>query len=250
MLSKGGGAGRGGRRGRTERGGFISYAQLGINQLGAVYEGLMSYTGFIADEDLYEVAKNGDPSGGSWMIPASKVPDYGDDVFVDGEGRERLPDRGARTVPARLVRLPPGRPGPADQRLLLHPPVADLRHRPARPGAAGQGAGRHGHRRRSAPLAGLRARARLRRVPQRGHRPARRPLPAAARGRDRRPARTRGARPRPAAGQGVHRAAQLLRRRPQRDRRRAGRGLDLAERRCTAACRPRGSACTWSAATP
>ena len=29
--------------------GFISYAQLGINQLGAVYEGLMSYTGFFAD---------------------------------------------------------------------------------------------------------------------------------------------------------------------------------------------------------
>ena len=82
MLSKGSGAGRGGRRGRTERGGFISYAQLGISQLGAVYEGLMSYTGFIADEELYEVAKNGDPSGGSWMIPASKVPDYADDVFV------------------------------------------------------------------------------------------------------------------------------------------------------------------------
>ena len=80
MLSKGGG--RGGRRGRTERGGFISYAQLGISQLGAVYEGLMSYTGFIADEELYEVAKNGAPSGGSWMIPASKVPDYADEVFV------------------------------------------------------------------------------------------------------------------------------------------------------------------------
>ncbi|WP_200305126.1 class I SAM-dependent DNA methyltransferase [Streptomyces adelaidensis] len=73
MLTKG--------KGR-ERGGFISYAQLGINQLGAVYEGLMSYTGFIAEEDLYEVAKGGDPSGGSWMIPASKVQDYPDDVFV------------------------------------------------------------------------------------------------------------------------------------------------------------------------
>ncbi|MFE5753925.1 class I SAM-dependent DNA methyltransferase [Streptomyces massasporeus] len=68
-------------RGR-ERGGFISYAQLGINQLGAVYEGLMSYTGFIAEEELYEVAKGGDPSGGSWMVPASRVQDYTDDVFV------------------------------------------------------------------------------------------------------------------------------------------------------------------------
>ncbi|WP_395107210.1 class I SAM-dependent DNA methyltransferase [Actinomadura sp. SCN-SB] len=67
---------------RKERGGFISYAQLGINQLGAVYEGLMSYTGFIASEDLYEVAKNGDPKDGSWMIPASKAGDYPQDVFV------------------------------------------------------------------------------------------------------------------------------------------------------------------------
>ena len=70
---------RGNRKGR---GGFISYAQLGINQLGAVYEGLMSYTGFIAQEELYEAAKNGDSSGGSWMIPASKVDDYSDDVWV------------------------------------------------------------------------------------------------------------------------------------------------------------------------
>ncbi|MFG2282787.1 class I SAM-dependent DNA methyltransferase [Streptomyces asoensis] len=68
-------------RGR-ERGGFISYAQLGINQLGAVYEGLMSYTGSIAEKELYEVAKGGDPSGGSWTIPASRILDYDDDVFV------------------------------------------------------------------------------------------------------------------------------------------------------------------------
>ena len=77
MLAKGSG-----RKGKNQRGGFISYAQLGINQLGAVYEGLMSYTGFIAAEELYEVAKKGDPSGGSWMIPASKVPGYTDEVFV------------------------------------------------------------------------------------------------------------------------------------------------------------------------
>ncbi|RAO63872.1 class I SAM-dependent DNA methyltransferase [Micromonospora saelicesensis] len=73
MLTKGG---------KKRRGGFISYAQLGINQLGAVYEGLMSYTGFVATEQLYEVAKNGDPKDGSWMIPASKVDEYDDDVFV------------------------------------------------------------------------------------------------------------------------------------------------------------------------
>ncbi|MFE9206822.1 class I SAM-dependent DNA methyltransferase [Micromonospora sp. NPDC007230] len=67
---------------KKRRGGFISYAQLGINQLGAVYEGLMSYTGFVATEQLYEVAKNGDPKDGSWMIPASKADEYEDGVFV------------------------------------------------------------------------------------------------------------------------------------------------------------------------
>ncbi|MWA06520.1 class I SAM-dependent DNA methyltransferase [Actinomadura sp. LD22] len=77
---------------RKERGGFISYAQLGINQLGAVYEGLMSYTGFIADEELYEVAKNGDPKDGSWMIPASKIHDYDDSVFV-----RRIDENGFKT---------------------------------------------------------------------------------------------------------------------------------------------------------
>ncbi|MEU7587717.1 class I SAM-dependent DNA methyltransferase [Micromonospora sp. NPDC049230] len=53
--------------------GFISYAELGINQLGAVYEGLMSYTGFFAETDLYEVAKNGDSSKGSWVVPVERA---------------------------------------------------------------------------------------------------------------------------------------------------------------------------------
>jgi len=67
---------------RRERGGFISYAQLGINQLGAVYEGLMSYSGFVAGEKLYEVAKHGDPKDGSWLVPATKADEYPDEVFV------------------------------------------------------------------------------------------------------------------------------------------------------------------------
>lgn len=58
------------RRGRDR--GFISYAELGINQLGAVYEGLMSYTGFFAETDLYEVAKGGDGSKGSWVVPVTR----------------------------------------------------------------------------------------------------------------------------------------------------------------------------------
>jgi len=45
------------KSGKKNRRGRISYAQLGINQLGAVYEGLLSYTGFFAETDLYEVKK-------------------------------------------------------------------------------------------------------------------------------------------------------------------------------------------------
>ncbi|MGV9268656.1 hypothetical protein ACWDRR_28765 [Kitasatospora sp. NPDC003701] len=73
---------------RGERGGFISYRNLGINQLGAVYEGLMSYTGFIADQELREVAKGGDPKDGSWMIPADCQGEYPDDVFVEYDERD------------------------------------------------------------------------------------------------------------------------------------------------------------------
>ena len=69
-----------GRRGSDR--GFISYAELGINQLGAVYEGMMSYTGFFAEEDLYEVAKNGDPEKGSWVVPVSRADHLSESDFV------------------------------------------------------------------------------------------------------------------------------------------------------------------------
>lgn len=39
----------------NRRRGRISYAQLGVNQLGEVYEGLLSLSAFFAEEDLYEV---------------------------------------------------------------------------------------------------------------------------------------------------------------------------------------------------
>jgi len=42
-----------------KRRGRVSYTQLGINQLGAVYEALLSYRGFFATEDLFEVAPKG-----------------------------------------------------------------------------------------------------------------------------------------------------------------------------------------------
>jgi hypothetical protein len=47
------------KKGRNNRRGRISYKQLGINQLGAVYEALLSYQGFFAETRLYEVKKAG-----------------------------------------------------------------------------------------------------------------------------------------------------------------------------------------------
>lgn len=44
-------------RNRGQRRGRVSYQLLSINQLGAVYEALLSYKGFFAKEDLYEVKK-------------------------------------------------------------------------------------------------------------------------------------------------------------------------------------------------
>lgn len=62
--------------------GFISYATLGVTELGQVYEGLMSYTGFIAQEDLVEVAKHGDTSKGSWVVPEPQARTLPQDSIV------------------------------------------------------------------------------------------------------------------------------------------------------------------------
>ncbi|MFV0430406.1 MAG: hypothetical protein ACK5KO_13385, partial [Arachnia sp.] len=74
--------------------GFISYVDLGINQLGAVYEGLMSYSGFFADTDLYEVARGGDPEKGSWVVPTDHAAGIAEADFVrrvDPATGERVP---------------------------------------------------------------------------------------------------------------------------------------------------------------
>ena len=89
-------------RGSSARGaGFISYAELGINQLGAVYEGLMSYTGFFAEDDLYEVAKDGNPEKGSWVVPVERAAGISERDFVreldpvTGEAKPVMHPRGS-----------------------------------------------------------------------------------------------------------------------------------------------------------
>lgn len=84
---------------RNQRRGRISYAQLGINQLGSVYEGLLSYTGFFAEEDLYEVKRAGeeyDPLAQAFFVPASALPSYRDEEkCLDEHGRLRKHPKGS-----------------------------------------------------------------------------------------------------------------------------------------------------------
>lgn len=85
----------GGRGNRRRERGRISYAELGINQLGAVYEGLLSYSGFFAQERLYEVKPAGssptDETQQSYFVPESDIAKYTDEEFVTVEvhGGER-----------------------------------------------------------------------------------------------------------------------------------------------------------------
>lgn len=60
--------------------GRISYINLGINQLGSVYESLLAYRGFYADQDYIEVFKAGAEKDGTFLVPASRM-----DVFEHDE---------------------------------------------------------------------------------------------------------------------------------------------------------------------
>jgi hypothetical protein len=92
---------RGASRGPSSRG-RISYANLGINQLGSVYESLLAYRGFFADED-YILVKN--PTAND--ADAEVVPRRRRDDFTDAEVVRERSDTGAETN--REVVIPKGR---------------------------------------------------------------------------------------------------------------------------------------------
>jgi hypothetical protein len=89
-LSPEGRRGRG--NGKAWGRGRISYAQLGIGELGAVYEGLLSYSGFFAKETLYEVHKVGadtsDATQQSYFVPERELAKYAEEElsFKNAEG--------------------------------------------------------------------------------------------------------------------------------------------------------------------
>lgn len=80
------------------RPGRISYAQLGINQLGAVYEALLSYRGFLAEEDLYEVKRAGDKVNElevGYFVREEHLGEYTEDERVrTGEGKLKMYPKG------------------------------------------------------------------------------------------------------------------------------------------------------------
>ncbi|MDT3608272.1 class I SAM-dependent DNA methyltransferase [Cronobacter dublinensis] len=86
-------------KGRFARRGRISYRQLGINQLGAVYEALLSYRGFFASHDLYEVKKAGEEFNEletGYFVSADEITKYQDDEKVyEKDGSLRIHRRGS-----------------------------------------------------------------------------------------------------------------------------------------------------------
>ena len=82
--------------------GWISYSHLDINQLGAVYEALLSYRGFFAKEKLYEVKKaetEPDEFQVGYFVNASELDNYSESerVYVrndDGDKKLRSYEKG------------------------------------------------------------------------------------------------------------------------------------------------------------
>lgn len=86
------------RGGKGQRRGRISYSNLGVNQLGAVYEALLSYRGFFAEEDLYEVKRAGDKVDEldvGYFIPLRDLEQYTEDERVrNDDGTLRVHPKG------------------------------------------------------------------------------------------------------------------------------------------------------------
>lgn len=80
-----------------ERRGRISYSALGINQMGAVYEALLSYRGFLAEETLYEVKRAKDKFNEldvGYFVTADELENYDEETervrYEKGEKKGQL----------------------------------------------------------------------------------------------------------------------------------------------------------------
>ena len=73
--------------------GRISYANLGINQLGSVYESLLAFRGFYAEQNYMEVFKAGEEDEGTYLVPTSRADDFHEDE------KKYNPDGSLFTIP-------------------------------------------------------------------------------------------------------------------------------------------------------
>ena len=70
---------------RNDRRSRISYSNLGINQMGAAYEALLSYRGFIAEETLFEVKRERDTFNEldvGYFVPENQLENYTEEERV------------------------------------------------------------------------------------------------------------------------------------------------------------------------
>lgn len=74
-------------KGKGRRSGRVSYQLLSINQLGAVYEALLSYRGFFAEEDLYEVRST--PKKGRALADDDGAEEEDEDATDEGGNASR-----------------------------------------------------------------------------------------------------------------------------------------------------------------
>ena len=80
-----------GSHGKSGRG-RISYASLGLNQLGAVYENLLAYSGFFARDVLYEVKPAGekyDPTVHAFFVTEEELQEYTEEERAIDEKTKR-----------------------------------------------------------------------------------------------------------------------------------------------------------------
>jgi hypothetical protein len=75
--------------------GRISYANLGINQLGSVYESLLAFRGFYAEQDYIEVHKAGKSKEGTYMVPRSRRDDFKEnEILKDSVDQDIITKKG------------------------------------------------------------------------------------------------------------------------------------------------------------
>jgi hypothetical protein len=84
---------------RTREIGRVNYAELGINQLGAVYEGLLSYKGMFAEKDLIQVKPASkkwlDKKTPTWFVDAKRIEEFKKDEIEYIHQKPRIYPQGS-----------------------------------------------------------------------------------------------------------------------------------------------------------